>query len=535
VTLSGAPYDYVVIGAGSSGCVAAAELAADGRTRVLLLECGDAAERHPETLSADGYKDAFINDSVIWERFSAPQVRCAGQRVFLGSGTGLGGSGSVNGMVYTRGAAEDYDQWPEGWRWRDVVPDFEAIERVLRPNRRPPTAFTEACLRAATDTGFRASTDLNDGDLSGVLGYEWMNYEGDGRRSSYVAFIKDRAPAGNLTILTGARAHRIELDDRKRAIAVRFEHAGQLQRAAVGREVLLAAGALESPTLLMLSGIGPGQVLRAASVPVLLDRGSVGRNLHDHPNVPLFFLGRRPVDCSYPQLYGFHRANPDLALPPRQSDTCYVFYPARSSLKQAMKRILPGMLLPEAWYSPATRRLVRRVLDGVYATGALDWLVERLYGIVVILGKPLSRGSVSLRSDRAADSARLDPAYFEVRADIETMVRAVRLARRIARARPLSEWGNLELHPTARIDSDARLAAWIERNAITTYHYAGTCRMGTDDGAVVDPRLRLRGVSGVRVVDASVIPFTPVSAMNAPSMLIGYRAARFAREEARPA
>jgi choline dehydrogenase len=525
-------YDYVVIGGGSSGCIAASELAEDFERSVLLLECGDATEKHPETLRADGYKDAFVNDAVIWERFSAPQAGCAGQRVFLGSGTGLGGSGSVNGMVYTRGAAEDYDQWPEGWQWRDVVPDFERIERVLRPNRRTPTAFTESCIRAATMAGFRRSEDLNDGDLSGVLGYEWMNYEGNARRSSYVGFIKDRAPRDNLTVVTNARVHRLEIDASKRVTGVLYERDGRLQKAAVKREALLAAGALETPKLLMLSGIGPGAVLRAFGVPVILDVGSVGRNLHDHPNVPLFFLGKRPVDCHYPQLYGFHRANADLALPPRQSDTCYVFYPARSSLKEATKRILPGMILPEPWYTPTTRRLVRGGLDAAYATGALDGLLARLYGIVVILGKPISRGSVTLQSHRPDVSARLDPAYFEARADLDTMVRGVRLARQIVRATPLAEWGNMELRPTSRVETDAQIGAWIERNAITTYHYAGTCRMGTDEGAVVDTRARLRGIRGLRVIDASIIPFTPVSAMNAPSMLIGYRAARFAREEA---
>ena len=533
--MTGVAYDYVVVGGGSAGCVAAAELAADPRNKVLLLECGDPAEAHPETLRADGYKDAFVNDDLIWERFSAPQPGCRGQRVFLGSGTGLGGSGSVNGMVYTRGAALDYDAWPAGWRWRDLVPDFEHLERALRPRRRAPTAFTETCLAAATAVGFRHSEDLNDGDLSGVLGYEWMNYEGDRRRSSYVAFLHERPPSPNLRIATRARAHRLELDETRRVTAVLYEESGRLQRAAVRREVLLAAGALETPKLLMLSGIGPGHVLRAASVPVVLDRGAVGRNLHDHPNVPLFFLGRRPVDCFYPQLYGFHRANPALPLPPRQSDTCYVFYPARSSLKEATKRILPGLLLPERWYRPSTRRLVRLALDGVYATHALDALIERLYGIVVILGKPLSRGAVTLRSDRPDAPARLDPAYFEARADLDTMVRGVQLARRIARAAPLAAWGNLALHPLARVATDAQVAAWIERNAITTYHYAGTCRMGDDEASVVDPRTRLRGVANVRIADASIIPFTPVSAMNAPSMVAGLRAARFAMEEARAA
>ena len=523
--MTGVAYDYVVVGGGSAGCVAAAELAADPRNQVLLLECGDPAEAHPETLRADGYKDAFVNDDLIWERFSAPQPGCRGQRVFLGSGTGLGGSGSVNGMVYTRGAALDYEQWPEGWQWRDIVPDFEAIERVLRPRRREPTAFTEACLDAAVEAGFRRSDDLNDGDLSGVLGYEWMNYEGDARRSSYVGFVRER-PSTNLTVVSNARVHRVEIDEARRATAVLFERGGHLERVPVTREVLLAAGALETPKLLMLSGVGPGQVLRAAGVPVVLDRGAVGRNLHDHPNVPLFFLGRRPVDCYYPQLYGFHRANPDLALPPRQSDTCYVFYPARSSLAQATKRLLPGMILPERWYTPRMRHLVRRALDGVYATGAFDGLIARLYGIVVILGKPQSRGSVTLLGDRPEQPARLDPAYFADRADLDTMVRGVRLARRIARASALAAWGNTALRPTARVESDAAIARWIAANAITTYHYAGTCRMGDDEAAVVDTRARVRGVRGLRVVDASIVPCTPVSAMNAPSMLIGRASCR---------
>jgi choline dehydrogenase len=262
-------------------------------------------------------------------------------------------------------------------------------------------------------------------------------------------------------------------------------------------------------------------------VPVVRDLPTVGRNLHDHPNVPLFFLGRRKVDCFYPQLYGFHRAREDHG----PSDTCYVFYPARSSLKEAAKRLLPGKLLPERWYTERGRSRVRRALDLVYRTGALEGLLERLYGIVVILGKPLSRGMVTLRSRDPAEPARLDPGYFEAPEDMETLVQGVRVARRIAAAGPLATWGNRALFPGPRVQSDEALRRWIARNAITTYHYAGTCRMGEDAGAVVDTRLRVRGVRGLRVVDAAAIPFTPVSALNAPSMLIGYRAAKMALEE----
>ncbi len=523
-------YDYIVVGGGSSGCIAAAELAKVRGSSVLLLECGGRAEENPETLRADGYKHAFANDRVIWERFSAPQGTCGDQRLFMGSGTGMGGSGSVNGMVYTRGAAADYAEWPKGWRWEDVVGDFEALERVIRPNRRPPTEFTEACIRGAEEAGFRRKDDLNDGDLAGVIGYEWMNYEGDARRSSYVAFIRD-ADLPGLTVETGARAERLEIDDQKRVTGVTYLQDGKRVTASARREVVLCAGALETPKLLMLSGVGPTQTLRTFEIPVVLDAPGVGGNLHDHPNVPLFFLGERPVDCNYPQLYSFHRANAASDLPAGQSDTCYVYWPARSSMKEAMKRILPGKVLSEALYD-RLRPTVRGGVELAFKSRAFERMIERMYGIVVILGKPKSRGRVSLASRDVHAQARLDPAYYAHPEDMDTMVKGVRLARRVAASSSLRGWGARELMPGTRIEKDAKIARWIEENTITTYHYAGTCRMGDDAAAITDTRLRFRGLSGLRIGDASVIPRTPVSALNAPSMLVGYRAARYAIEEA---
>jgi choline dehydrogenase len=264
---------------------------------------------------------------------------------------------------------------------------------------------------------------------------------------------------------------------------------------------------------------------------VVRDLPGIGQNLHDHPNVPLFFLGRSSVDCFHPQLYGFHRARPEAALAPGQSDTCYVFYPARSSLKEASKRVLPGRIIPPRLYGPRSRALVRRALDAVFATGLADPFIARLYGLVVILGKPVSRGTLTVRSARPEDPALLDPAYFRAPEDLATMIAGVRLARRVVAGAPLRAFGNTELSPGPLARSDAALGRWIRKNAMTTFHFAGTCRMGEDAAAPVDTRLRLRGVSGLRVADASVIPETPVSALNAPSMLIGYRGGRYAAEE----
>jgi choline dehydrogenase len=520
-------YDYVVVGGGSAGCIVAAELAR--HARVLLLEAGPPAEEHPETLSASGYKDAFINDAVMGERFTVRQKDAARQRVFAGTGTVMGGSGSVNGMVYTRGSRLDYAEWPEGWRWDDLDADFRALEGVLRPHRRAATEWTEACVSAAVANGFAQKENLNDGDLSNVIGYEWMSYENEDRRSSYVAFIRDAGAQPNLTIVTGARAHRILFDADRRATGVEYEHDGARATAEVKREVVLCAGALESPKLLLLSGVGPAAHLRELGVSVVADRPSIGTGLHDHPNVPVFFKADRVVDCHFPQLYSFYRTNADTALPREQSDTCYVFWPAPSAMRQMTQRMLPPMVVPEPLYGPRSRALVRSLVALVFKIPAVQRFTDRLFGIILILGKPRSRGTLRLSSADATKPALIDPAYYEDPQDLETMVRGVRIARQIGNSAGLKDWGARELRPGRRTESDRAIARYVRKNTITTYHFAGTSAMGTRDEDAVDTQLRVRGVRGVRVADASAIPVTPVSALNAPTMLIGYRCAKMLR------
>jgi choline dehydrogenase len=525
-------YDYVVVGGGSAGCIVAAELANDPRNRVLLLESGPTAEEHPETLVASGYKEAFINDAVMGERFSVPQAHSADQRIFAGTGTVMGGSGSVNGMVYTRGSREDYAEWPGGWHWDEIQDDFKAIEQVLRPHRRPPTSWTEACIASAEEHGFTRKEDLNDGNMSNVIGYEWMSYEGDDRRSSYVGFIKDAGERPNLTILSGARAHRVVFTSEKRARAVEFEHEGALKRASAAREIVLCAGALETPKLLMLSGVGPREHLRAFDIPVVADRPAIGSGLHDHPNVPVFFKTKKDIDCFYPQLYSFFRTNKATDLPPSQSDTCYVYWPAPSAMRQMMQRMLPPKVIPHAFYGPCSRQMVRSVVGAAFKFGPLQRFTDHLFGIILILGKPKSRGTLRLQSTDVSRQALIDPAYYSVPEDMETMIKAVRNARAIGGSRGLEQWGAQELMPGKRVSSDQSIAKYVRKNTITTYHFAGSCGMGTSEAHAVDPQLRLRGVNGLRVADASIIPWTPVSALNAPSMLIGYRAATLLRDDA---
>ncbi len=516
-------FDYVVIGAGSSGCVAAARLAEAGS--VLLLEAGEPAANHPETLSADGFKDAFANDALMWQRMSIPQADCGKRRLYLGSGRGMGGSGAVNGMVYTRGDRRDFRHWPAGWQWDDLQPAFESVERQLGIRHRESTPFAERFIQAATQAGLDRKDGMNDGNLLGVVGCNDMNYSGDARRSSYAAWLHDQQPE-NLTIITGAQVRRLVFDDARNASAVIYRKDGQIHRADIGHEVLLCAGALETPKLLMLSGIGPQAHLQSLGINVVLDAPGVGQHLQDHPNVCMFYRAAQPVDFRYPQVYGFDAAARQPGEPADAPDTCFVCYAAPASIKHSMLRMLPILALPGRLHDlRPLRQALRGLIHLAFALPPLKRFVSRVFGIVVILGKPTARGSIRLASSDPSAPTLIDPAYYATEQDRRTMEAGIAKARRIAAQPPLAE--ARPLSPGARDVSAKKLWQWIRAATMTTFHFCGSCRMGTDADSPVDTRLRVKGLGNVRVADASVMPEIPVSALNAPSMMIGYRAADF--------
>lgn len=519
--------DYIVIGGGSSGCIVATRLAEETQSTVLLLEAGDTGEKNPETLSADGFKYAFSNDAVMLDRMSVKQKFCANRSLYAGTGRGMGGSGAVNGMVYTRGDKLDFAQWPKGWHWNDVEPAFQSVESRLRIRHREATTFTELALDAAETIGYKRKHSLNDGDLCGFMGYNDMNFEGDFRRSSYVAFIKE-CKSDSLIVKTNSKVQRIIFDDKCRAEALEVDINGIFHTIKINKEVILCAGALETPKLLMLSGIGEKQALQALDIPVIKDVPAIGKNLKDHPNVCIFYRGKQPVDFAYPQLYGFNRYNHSLPLPKNQPDTCITWLAAPITLKQSLYRMLPAVTLPaKLFFNPYLRHLLRALVTGAFLIKPLEAFVNNLYGVVVILGKPLSTGEIRLASNNVNDAALIDPAYYQHPEDIHTMLNAMNKVKVMMKAKGLSSWGNQTLIAAMKSSNEANLVKWIKSATMTTFHFCGTCKMGEDIDSPVDTQLRLKGFSNVRIADASVMPEIPVSALNAPSMMIGYRAADF--------
>ena len=530
-------FDYIVIGAGSAGCVVAARLSERADTSVLILEAGG-RDSHLTLKMPVAFLKAVINPAFNWGYMTEPEPCLQGRRLWLPRGRVLGGSGSINGMFHMRGHPSDYDDWARlgatGWGYDDVLPYFRKMETSWRGEGRyhggsgpihvRPIDTThlvhEPLMSAATGAGFNNSDDLSAEVAEGFARGE-VTIDARGRRvSSSTAYLRPALNRPNLALRTGALARRIVFEQR-RAVGVEYEQGGQRHTVRARREVILSGGTYNSPHLLMLSGVGPGKHLNAHGIDVVADRAGVGRNLSEHANVSMEFESKQPI--TFLRQLRFDR----VAL----STLRWALFgsgPLASQLNSCnvVIRTRPQLDRPDIQFMANPIRFNAQIwFPGVGPRQAhVFWA-----GIVAL--HPRSRGWVELKSSDPRELPAVTLNLLSDPADVETLRAGIRAARRIYRTEPQAALTGAELLPGPAIESDVALDAFIRDTANVAMHPVGTCAMGQGDSAVVDPELRVIGVEALRVVDASIMPTVPGGNTNATTVMIGEKAADLLKGE----
>jgi len=530
-------FDYVIVGAGPAGCVLANRLSADPATSVLLLEAGG-RDNYIWIHIPVGYLYCMGNKRTDWCFKTEAEAGLNGRALAYPRGKVLGGCSSINGMIYMRGQARDYDQWRQlgnaGWSWEDVLPYFKRSQDQVRgademhgaggevrvEEQRLSWEILDAFRDAAAETGIPKTDDFNRGNNEGC-GYFQVTQRRGIRRSAARAFLHPVLKRPNLTVLTHAQAARIRLDGR-RATGVEFWRDGEKSFAAASREVLLAAGAVGSPQLLQVSGIGPGELLQRHGIAARHPLPGVGENLQDHLQLRMAYkvhntktlneranrlIGRIGIGLEY----ALFRRGP-MTMAPSQLGAFAKSDPARET---------PDL---EYHVQPLT---LDRFGEPLHAFPAFTASVCNL--------RPTSRGSIHITGPDAREAPSIKPNYLATEEDRRVAIAAIRLTRRICAAPALARFAPEEFKPGIEAQSDAELAQVAGDIATTIFHPVGTCRMGQDDGAVVDDRLRVRGIASLRVVDASIMPVITSGNTNAPTVMIAEKAADMIREDARAA
>jgi len=525
----GAEFDYVVVGSGSAGCAVAGKLSADGRFSVLLLEAGERDRNRNIHIPLMVAK--VLNDPRwTWPYVTEPQVHLKGQQTKWTRGRVIGGSSSINGNIFVRGDPLEYDKWRDelgcaGWGYADMLPIFKRLEHFpegdpsvrgrggpihcTRLDRFDP--LSDAFLDALVEHGYPRRADYNDGHYEGA-GYIQYSTRRGKRNSSAVGYLVPAMNRANLAILTGAHAMRVLLDGR-RATGVEFRHGGDLRKVRARREVVLSAGPLSSPQLLELSGIGNPDILRRHGIDVVHALPGVGENLRDHPNTRLTF------ECSQPITINDVLRSPWLKF---REGMKYVFrrqglLSICSSTVQAHVRSHPAETQPDM-----TLRLQPLSGKDRYARTpqhGLDPFPGFTFGVTLL--RPRSVGAMHIRSRDPFEQAAMDPRYLSHEADAQLFMDGLRIARKVAQRPALQPFVVRETRPGPEVQDDAALLDYIRGSVQTSWHQVGTCRMGVDDAAVVDPQLRVRGIEALRVIDSSICPTLPAANTNIPSIAIG--------------
>ncbi len=525
-----AQWDYVIVGAGSAGCVLASRLSEDAGTSVLLIEAGG-RDTYPWIHIPIGYLYCIGNPRTDWGYKTAPEAALGGRSILYPRGRVLGGCSSINGMLYLRGQAADYDGWRQmgltGWGWDDVKPYFLKSEdyfdgpsehhgaggewRVEKPRLR--WDILDDFALAAQAVGIPATEDFNTGDNEGV-GYFKVNQRSGWRVNTARAFLKKALTRPNLQVVTHAQVERV-LFEGKRAVGVRYRRDGVVEDARAGREVILSAGAIGTPQILQLSGVGPGAHLQGLGIEVIHD-AEVGENLQDHLQIRCAYKvqGAKTLNTMSQSLWG----------------------KAKIALEYAAFRTGPMSMAPSQLgaFARSSPDVATPDLEYHVQPLSLDAFGQPLHDFPAMTAsvchlRPESRGHVRITSTDPGVHPDIAPNYLSTPGDRAVAARAIRLTRAIMAAGPMAKYAPEEFRPGKGEDTDEALAEAAGRIASTIFHPVGTARMGTDDRAVVDKQLRVRGLEGLRVVDASVMPRITSGNTNSPTIMIAEKAADMIR------